>query len=324
MNNTIILRTPDVIAAEINTIKRTTAKYVLEQSIEIGRLLCEAKEAVPHGEWGHWLEENCAYSTSNANNLMRIYTEYGEDDEQLSFFAENKLELYGDLNRSQAIALLALPPAERAEFVKENDVPAMSVSELEAKIKEAKAETDAAVRAEMGAALKKAKADVSEQKRRADKNAADLEKMKKNPELKKVQQELMEAKSSLENLQYVAEASAAEAERLKNERDALQLKLKLSQPVVAEITEEQREAIIAEVNSQMSAEMAAKDAELAKLRLAANPMVSKFSAYLDQMQIAFHSMEEIILNADPEVEEKLSRALEKVVTAMAERMAGNE
>ena len=320
MNNTIILRTPDVIAAEINTIKRTTAKYVLEQSIEIGRLLCEAKEAVPHGEWGHWLEENCAYSTSNANNLMRIYTEYGEDDEQLSFFAENKLELYGDLNRSQAIALLALPPAERAEFVKENDVPAMSVSELEAKIKEAKAETDAAVRAELGAALEKAKADVSEQKRRADKNAADLEKMKKNPELKKVQQELMEAKSSLENLQYVAEASEAEAERLKNERDALQLKLKLSRPVVAEITEEQREAIIAEANSQMSAEMAAKDAELAKLRLAANPMVSKFSAYLDQMQIAFKNMKEILDGAEPEVADKLGGALSKVVAMMAERV----
>ena len=322
MNNTIILRTPDVIAAEINTIKRTTAKYVLEQSIEIGRLLCEAKEAVPHGEWGHWLEENCAYSTSNANNLMRIYTEYGEDDEQLSFFAENKLELYGDLNRSQAIALLALPPAERAEFVKENDVPAMSVSELEAKIKEAKAETEAAVRAEMGAALEKAKADVSEQKRRADKNAADLEKMKKNPELKKVQQELMEAKNSVETLRDVAEKAAQEAQHLKTERDVL--RLQLSQPVVAEITEEQREAIIAEANSQMSAEMAAKDAELAKLRLAANPMVSKFSAYLDQMQIAFHNMEEIILNAEPEIEEKLSRALEKVVTAMAERLYGTE
>ena len=134
----------------------------------------------------------------------------------------------------------------------------------------------------------------------------------------------MEAKSSLENLQYVAEASAAEAERLKTERDELQLKLKLSQPVVGEITEEQREAIIAEANSQMSAEMAAKDAELAKLRLAANPLVSKFSAYLDQMQIAFHNMEEIILNADPELEEKLSRALEKVVTAMAERLYGTE
>lgn len=318
MNNTIILRTPDVIAAEINTIKRTTAKYVLEQSIEIGRLLCEAKEAVPHGEWGRWLEENCAYSTSNANNLMRIYTEYGEDEEQLSFFSENKLELYGDLNRSQAIALLALPPAERAEFVKENDVPAMSVSELEAKIREAKAETEAAVRAEMGAALEKAQADVSEQKRRADKNAADIEKMKKNPKLKKVEQELMQARSSLDDLRDVAEKSAQEAERLKTERDALQLQL--AEPVVAEITEEQREAIIAEANSQMSAEMAAKDAELAKLRLAANPMVSKFSAYLDQMQIAFHNMEEIILNAEPEVADKLGGALSKVVAMMAERV----
>ncbi|MBQ2277286.1 MAG: DUF3102 domain-containing protein, partial [Clostridia bacterium] len=310
--------TPDVIAAEINTIKRTTAKYVLEQSIEIGRLLCEAKETVPHGEWGHWLEENCAYSTSNANNLMRIYTEYGEDDEQLSFFAENKLELYGDLNRSQAIALLALPPAERAEFVKENDVPAMSVSELEAKIKEAKAETDAAVRAELGAALEKAKADVSEQKRRADKNAADLEKMKKNPELKKVQQELMEAKNSMETLREVSEKSAQEVERLKSERDALQMQL--AEPVVAEITEEQREAIIAEANSQMSAEMAAKDAELAKLRLAANPQVSKFSAYLDQMQIAFKNMKEILDSADPDVAEKLGGALSKVVAMMAERL----
>lgn len=318
MNNTIILRTPDIIAAEINTIKRTTAEYVLKQSIEIGRLLCEAKEAVPHGEWGRWLEENCAYSASNANNLMRIYTEYGEDEEQLSFFAENKLELYGDLNRSQAIALLALPPAERAEFVKENDVPAMSVSELEAKIREAKAETEAAVRAEMGAALEKAQADVSEQKRRADKNAADIEKMKKNPKVKKLEQELMETKSSLDDLRDVAEKSAQEAERLKTERDVLQLQL--SQPVVAEITEEQRAEIIAEANSQMSADMAAKDAELAKLRLAANPAVSKFSAYLDQMQIAFKNMKEILASAEPEVADKLGGALSKVVAMMAERV----
>jgi len=318
MNNTIILRTPDVIAAEINTIKRTTAKYVLEQSIEIGRLLCEAKEAVPHGEWGHWLEENCAYSTSNANNLMRIYTEYGEDDEQLSFFAENKLELYGDLNRSQAIALLALPPAERADFVKENDVPAMSVSELEAKIREAKAEVEAAVRAEMGDTLKKAEAAASEQKRRADKNAAELEKAKKNPELEKVQQELMEAKNSVETLREVSEKTAQEAERLKAERDALQLQL--AEPVIAEITEEQREAIIAEANSQMSADLAAKDAEIAKLRLVANPQVSKFSAYLDQMQTAFKNMKDILAGAEPEVAERLGGALAKAVAMMAERV----
>lgn len=316
MNNTIILRTPDVIAAEINTIKRTTAKYVLEQSIEIGRLLCEAKEAVPHGEWGHWLVENCAYSTSNANNLMRIYTEYGESGDQLSFFAENKLEMYGDLNRSQAIALLALPPTERAEFVKTNDVPSMSVSELEAKIKEAKAETEAAVRAEMGDALKKAEAEADEQKRRADKNAADLKKV--NPELKKARKELSEAIDSAATLRKAAEDAEKNAEVLKNENAVLQMQL--SQPVVAEITEEQRAAIIAEVNSQMSAEMEAKDAELARLRLVANPEVSKFSAYLDQMQTAFKNMKEILAGADPEVADRLGGALAKVVAAMAERV----
>ncbi len=316
MNDMTILRTPDVIAAEINTIKRSTAKYVLEQSIEIGRLLCEAKEAVPHGEWGHWLEERCAYSASNANNLMRIYTEYGESGDQLSFFAENKLELYGDLNRSQAIALLALPPVERAEFVKTNDVPSMSVSELEAKIREAKAETEAAVRAELGDALKKAEAEADEQKQRADKNAADLKKVK--PEFKKARKELSEAIDSAATLRKAAEDAEKNAEVLKNENAALQMQL--SQPVVAEITEEQRAAIIAEANSQMSAEMAAKDAELARLRLVANPEVSKFSAYLDQMQTAFKNMKEILAGADPEVADRLGGALAKVVAMMAERV----
>ena len=316
MNDMTILRTPEVIAAEINTIKRSTAKYVLEQSIEIGRLLCEAKEAVPHGEWGHWLEERCAYSASNANNLMRIYTEYGESGDQLSFFAENKLELYGDLNRSQAIALLALPPVERAEFVRTNDVPSMSVSELEAKIREAKAETEAAVRAEMGDALKKAEAEADEQKQRADKNAADLKKV--NPELKKARKELSEAVNSAATLRKAAEDAEKNAEVLKNENAVLQMRL--SQPVVAEITEEQKAAIIAEVNSQMSAEMAAKDAELARLRLVANPEVSKFSAYLDQMQTAFKNMKEILAGADPEVADRLGGALAKVVAMMAERV----
>ena len=316
MNDMTSLRTPEVIAAEINTIKRSTAKYVLEQSIEIGRLLCEAKEAVPHGEWGHWLEERCAYSASNANNLMRIYTEYGESGDQLSFFAENKLELYGDLNRSQAIALLALPPVERAEFVRTNDVPSMSVSELEAKIREAKAETEAAVRAEMGDALKKAEAEADEQKQRADKNAADLKKV--NPELKKARKELSEAVNSAATLRKAAEDAEKNAEVLKNENAVLQMRL--SQPVVAEITEEQKAAIIAEVNSQMSAEMAAKDAELARLRLVANPEVSKFSAYLDQMQTAFKNMKEILAGADPEVADRLGGALAKVVAMMAERV----
>ena len=163
-----------------------------------------------------------------------------------------------------------------------------------------------------------AQAEADEHKARAVNYANEVMNMKKNPKLKKVEQELSEAKSSLDDLRDVAEKAAQEAERLKTERDALQMQL--AEPVVAEITEEQRAAIIAEANSQMSAEMAAKDAELARLRLVANPEVSKFSAYLDQMQTAFKNMKEILAGADPEVAYRLGGALAKVVAMMAERV----
>ena len=72
-----ISRTPDMIATEINSIKSQTRIMVLCNSIEIGRRLVEAKEMLPHGEWGKWLETSVDYSQSTANNLMRIFEEYG-------------------------------------------------------------------------------------------------------------------------------------------------------------------------------------------------------------------------------------------------------
>ena len=71
-----IIRTPEVIAAEIITIRDNAAKVLLSASIQIGDRLKEAKEKVPYGEWANWLESNFAYSQSTANNLMAIATEY--------------------------------------------------------------------------------------------------------------------------------------------------------------------------------------------------------------------------------------------------------
>ena len=77
-NDVIVMRNETVIAAEINAVKRQVARNCLSAAIEIGRLLTEAKALVPFGRWGEWLEENCAYSQSTANNLMRLCEEYGE------------------------------------------------------------------------------------------------------------------------------------------------------------------------------------------------------------------------------------------------------
>lgn len=135
MNNVQVVRTADIIAAEINAIKDQTRKIVLYNSIEIGRRLVEAKEIVGHGEWANWLEKSVDYSQRTANDLMRIFNEYGSS--QISLLGDNlNSQTYANLSYSKALALLGLAPEDREEFVKENKVEDMSTRELKAAIKE--------------------------------------------------------------------------------------------------------------------------------------------------------------------------------------------
>lgn len=127
-------RTPEIVAAEIRQIADQTRKMVLNSSIEIGKRLCEAKEMVPHGEWSNWLERSVNFKQSTANNLMKIYTEYGDIQGEL-WGASAKSQTFGNLTYSKAIALLAVPSEEREEFVEKNDVENMSTRELQEAIK---------------------------------------------------------------------------------------------------------------------------------------------------------------------------------------------
>ena len=126
-----VVRTVDVIAAEINELSVKNFITVLE----IGRRMVEAKELLPHGQFGTWLEENTAYSTSTANNYMNLFKEYGSPQKSL-FGAELNCQTFGNLDISKAIALTKIPRAEREEFVKTNDVESMSTRELQKVIKE--------------------------------------------------------------------------------------------------------------------------------------------------------------------------------------------
>lgn len=294
MSDIIEIRPPEVIAAEINSIKRSTAQFVLLQSIEIGRLLCEAKQAVNHGEWGGWLEANFAYSTSTANNLMRIYTEYGEDS-QISFFETNKLELYGNLSRSQAVALLALPSDEREEFVRENDVGSMSVSELEEAIKKAKEESASEIRAKEEE-IKKLETDLKKKDSEASKAEA------KNKRLEK------ELETSREN--------AEKLERIRQERDKLNLQIAELEKKPAEITDEQRSQLAAEIRAEADKEIEQLKMMNAKLEAASNPVAQKFSAYFEAFQDAFNKMRKVLEEADPQINSKLKGALNMMLGKM--------
>lgn len=118
-----VTRSAAVIAEEINLIKSQTSgilsaaySYAHRSCMEIGKRLLEAKELVPFGEWGGWLESNFEYSESTAGTLMRIYREYGSEQIDL-ITGKSPAETFEGLSQSQLTELFALPMAARIDFV---------------------------------------------------------------------------------------------------------------------------------------------------------------------------------------------------------------
>ena len=124
-------RTPELVAAEI----RALTASMLNDVIEIGRRMCEAKEMIPYGEFGEWIKENTGYSSSTANNFMNLYREYGDRQSSL-FGTEAESQTFGKLSYSKALALLSVPAEERESFAQAVDAEHISTRELKAAIKE--------------------------------------------------------------------------------------------------------------------------------------------------------------------------------------------
>lgn len=234
MSNLVVNRTPEVIAAEINSIKEQTRKVVLYNSIEIGRKLVEAKELVPHGEWGNWLEEAVDYSKSTANNLMKIFEEYGSD--QITLLDDNlKSQAFGNLNYSQAVLLLGLPSDDREKFVEENKVDEMSTRELKKAIddlKKANKEKDNALK-ERDEAIEKLSA-LEESNRILEEtfNEGTEERNSLEEKVKELEKEIEEVKSSkpVETVNVDWEEITAEVQekmdQLIEEKEAAERKIK--------------------------------------------------------------------------------------------------
>lgn len=130
-------RTLPVIASEILFIESHVARTALEGAIQIGLKLKEAKEQVEHGQWENWCHENLNYSKSKTEKLMRIASEYGDEN---SIYA--KTYTYTDLSISKALSLLQVPEEEVKSFSENNDVESMTVKELNDKIKALESEKE--------------------------------------------------------------------------------------------------------------------------------------------------------------------------------------
>ena len=294
MSNLVVNRTPEVIAAEINSIKEQTRKVVLYNSIEIGRKLVEAKELVPHGEWGKWLDEAVDYSKSTANNLMKIFEEYGSA--QITLLDDNlKSQAFGNLNYSQAVLLLGLPSDDREKFVEENKVDEMSTREL-----------------------KKAIADLKKANKEKD-NAL------------KERDEAIEKLSALEESNRILEETFNEGAEERKELEEKVRKLekeieevKRSKPV--ETVNVDWEEITAEVQEKMDKLMEEKEAaerKIKELESKQNNSSIKFKIYFEEAGRSYQKLLEELANVKSidEVEYiKYRSATEKFLNAMLQRV----
>ena len=262
-------KTPDILAAEIRTIKNQTGRMVLNASIEVGRRLTEAKAKLPHGSWGEYLKNEVDYSPSQAQNLMRVFREYGSDQQSL-FGGEAKSQTFGNLTYSKALSLLAIPDEEERErFAIENDVEHMSVRELNEALKARdEAEEKAAAAEETARGLRqeadRLREEIADQDRvyKAKLTSAGVEADQARAAEQAAKEALEKQRDKAQRLQAALSDANAATQAAENEHARLQRELEdlRSRPAEADTAavEAARQAAIAEMTEKVDK---AKDAK---------------------------------------------------------------
>lgn len=309
----------DVITSEIQDLCNEAKRTVLLYAVEIGRRLVEAKEVLPHGEWGKWLEHSVHFSQSTANKHMQLFEAYGS--RQMSLLgAELNSETFTNLSYSQALKLLAVPENEREEFVKKNNVEDLSTRELDRLIKErdeAKKQLQDTIedareinmrKRQLEAITEEQKAELERAKANADELKAKLEKAKAQE--KKAKDKLKQLKDNPEVPQELQNKLRSEAETNAAAKAAEEIKAG-----IAEAEKRAREAETARALAESEAEAArSKAEELRRSAAAANPAVSEFKILYTQVQETMRKMLERIQKIDDdELRNKLISAVNAVL-----------
>ena len=269
-------RTLPVIASEILYIESQVAKTALDGAIQIGIKLKEAKEKVDHGQWEDWCSENLNYSKSKAEKMMKIATEYGDENSPYA-----KTYMCTDLSISKALRLLQVPESEVESFAEKNDIQDMTVKELEDKIKALKQEKeDQSV--EMEKEILELQERMEKKNDEAERLAGELESMKSQTadpeEIIKLEEKLHKAKERENDLKekLKAEKEARDQEIQKAlEKEGDKLKAEAETASAKQIESTQRE------NEEMTQRV--KELE-AKINNVSNESLMLFKLKVDQLQ----------------------------------------
>lgn len=308
------------VTTEIRTLHRQAQRMILGYAIEIGRRLTEAKEMLPHGQWGDWLKTEVEFSQSTAQNFMRIFAEYG--DSQTSLFGDAKSQTLGNLPYTHALKLLAVPAEEREEFVEAHHVDELSSRELEKLIRERdEARAAQAALEEEAAAAAFELEDMKEKLEGAERDLEAAETAWKAEEAA-MQAEVEKAKAEAEKRLADAAAAAESAKKAKEKLKQLQENPEVPAEVLEKLKGEAAEAAQKELNAAraeaeakvreavQAAQAAAQRAEAAEKKLrTADAETAAFKARFVDIQRAFATLREMRQAADEEKAAGMARAV---------------
>ncbi|MCM3603216.1 DUF3102 domain-containing protein [Robertmurraya korlensis] len=311
MNQLTTTRDTSLIASEINSIKEQTQKIFLLSSIEIGKRLVEAKHMLPHGEWGNWLEESVSYSQRTANNLMKIYEEYGKDQLTLQGEVDNS-QAISKLNYTQAVALLSIPSDEREEFINEHDLESMSTRELQLAIKEKK---------ELEKKLKLSEEKAEREKEAKDKSLKQFKKLEEQTE--EHQDKITDLKQQLEAAKRVGDEK--EIERLTSSLQSTETALGEAQERIQTLEKQLKEkpievpAVIEQVPEDIQKELEALRKQVSSQ--VDNDSIAKFKFCFESLVNGFNEILETLNQIeDEESSTKYKKAVKGLLDKMQEEL----
>lgn len=315
-------RTVDTVTLEINTLHRQAQQMMLGYVIEIGKRLVEVKEMLPYGSWGAYLAERTPYSQSTANNFMKIFQEYG--DENLSLFEKGtKSQTFGKLSYTQALALLALPANEREEFAQENNVEDMSSRQLQEAIRERNQAREEADRLKAAAKeLEEAKAQLAHAEKSRAKMEEDMGLLNErlaglNQEVETLRSRPVEVAVMEADPKELEEARKAGVEEARAEAEA---QLEKSKKALDKAKEKEQAALEQVEALQKALEQANQKAEEAKKVTAAagSKELATFQVLFDQAQGLVNKMGVIRRDLEARGEDDTAGKLGKAMEALAE------
>ena len=248
------------------------------------------------------IKEQVGYSQSTANNLMRIFEEYGTA--QQSIFGPEAISgrLGNELYRVLRLLAPAAPPTVREAFVEEHNVEDMSTRELEAAIKERddalrRAEEDRAEREAAEQAREKIAQDMALANERVAQLSRELEELRSRPvevvvqhaeeeELEQARREAAaDARVRVEALENELAAARKQQSDLLNQHQEMDQKLKEARQARRDAMDAQKAAREELKQTREALERARKE-----LRASGNKEITQFGVYFEACQEDFSRM----------------------------------